>query len=123
MRIEKLIKRKYPGIRKTMAEGYRQLNEKDFFGVSTTDVNELVLIDRINLYFKVGLSLNIKFTPEEKQFVVRAERTESIDDVVSLANEIYEFSKEEVKRKIEEAREQGDTTDQLFFRFIYFLFI
>ena len=111
VRIEKLIKRKYPGIRKTMAEGYRQLNEKDFFGVSTTDVNELVLIDRINLYFKVGLSLNIKFTPEEKQFVVRAERTESIDDVVSLANEIYEFSKEEVKRKIEEAREQGDTTD------------
>ena len=33
VRIEKLMKRKYPGIRKTMAEGYKELNEKDFFGV------------------------------------------------------------------------------------------
>ena len=34
VRIERLMKIKYPGIRKTMTAGYNQLNERDFFGVS-----------------------------------------------------------------------------------------
>jgi len=67
VRIEKLIKRKYPGLRKRMNEGYKQLNERDFFGVkSIQDFSDLLLIDRINLYFKVGFQCGVKFTPEEK---------------------------------------------------------
>ena len=66
VRIEKLLKRKYPGIRKTMLEGYRQLNERDFFGVAKIpDLSTLILIDRINLYFKAGFQCGVKFTPEE----------------------------------------------------------
>ena len=110
VRIEKLIKRKYPGLRKRMSEGYKQLNERDFFGIKQVqDFDTLLLIDKINLYFKAGFSCGVKFTPEEKQFVVRAEHTETIDDVIQLANDIYAYSKalaQEQKNKI-----QGQESD------------
>ena len=73
VRIEKLMKRKYPGIRKTMNLGYQELNDKDFFGVKKVpDLSTLSLIDRINLYFKAGYQCGVKFTPEEKLLVAPA---------------------------------------------------
>jgi hypothetical protein len=101
VRIEKLMKRKYPGIRKTMNLGYQELNEKDFFGVQKVpDLSTLSLIDRINLYFKAGYQCGVKFTADEKILVARAEATETIDDVVALAKEVYDFSKEQaIERK------------------------
>lgn len=104
VRIEKLIKRKYPGIRKTMNEGYKQLNEQDFFGVSKVqDFSALSLIDRINLYFKVGFQCGVKFTTDEKLFVARAEKTETVEDVISLARDVYDYAKQEA---IEKKKEQ-----------------
>jgi uncharacterized protein with von Willebrand factor type A (vWA) domain len=102
VRIEKLMKRKYPGIRKTMTEGYKELNEKDFFGVQKSDLNSMLLIDKINLYFKAGYGCGVKFSIGEKNFVDRAERTETVDDVLSLANEIYAYSRDELTKKIQE---------------------
>jgi hypothetical protein len=126
VRIEKLLKRKYPGIRKTMNEGYKQLNDRDFFGIkSVQDMSTLILIDRINLYFKAGFACGVKFTPEEKAFVVRTEQTETVDDVIQLAEEIYEYTKkslEERKKQItlslpedirlEDSDEDDDEDDQ-----------
>ena len=106
VRIEKLLKRKYPGIRKSMNEGYRQLNEKDFFGVSKIpNLEVLNLIDRINLYYKAGYSCGVTFSSEEKMFVVRAEKTETVDEVIALANDIYAFSKEQAEKRRKEAQE------------------
>lgn len=101
VRIEKLMKRKYPGIRKTMNMGYQELNEKDFFGVKKVpDLSTLSFIDRINLYFKAGYQCGVKFTPEEKIIVARAETTETIDDVVALAREVYDQCKQQaIERK------------------------
>lgn len=101
VRIEKLMKRKYPGIRKTMNLGYQELNEKDFFGVKKVqNLSTLSLIDRINLYFKAGFSCGVKFTAEEKSFVNKVEQTETIEDVVHLAKEVYDFSKTQaIERK------------------------
>lgn len=102
VRIEKLIKRKYPGLRKTMNEGYKQLNDRDFFGVSKIpSMDALILIDKINLYFKAGFNCGVKFTSEEKPFVIRAETTETVDDVITLADEIYTFSKAQAKNRKE----------------------
>jgi len=109
VRIEKLLKRKYPGIRKSMNEGYRQLNEKDFFGVSKIpNLEVLNLIDRINLYYKAGYSCGVKFSSEEKIFVVRAEKTETVDEVIALANDIYTFSKEQAEKRRKEAQENPE---------------
>jgi len=103
VRIEKLIKRKYPGMRKRMSEGYRQLNDRDFFGTKQIqDFDQLLLIDKINLYYKAGFQCGVKFTPEEKIFVNRAERCETVDEVIKLAEDVWEYS----KQKAEEEKEQ-----------------
>lgn len=102
VRIEKLMKRKYPGIRKTMNEGYRQLNEKDFFGVQKSDLKSLILIDKINLYFKAGFDCGVTFTIGEKNIIDRAERTETIADVIELAKEVYAYSYEEMESRLEQ---------------------
>ena len=54
-RIEKMVKRKYAGMARCFAAGYKELYERDLFGVKKLpDVNKLNLIDRINLHFKLG---------------------------------------------------------------------
>ena len=108
VRIEKLIKRKYPGLRKRMNDGYKQLNDRDFFGVKTIqNFDDILLIDKINLYFKVGFQCGVKFTPEEKQFVNRAERTETVDEVIQLAQDIYAYSKQQAEERKERMKAEG----------------
>ena len=100
VRIEKLIKRKYPGLRKRMNEGYKQLNDRDFFGTKQVqDFDTLLLIDKINLYFKAGFQCGVSFTPDEKVFVNRAERTETVDDVIQLAHDVYAYSKQQAEER------------------------
>jgi hypothetical protein len=113
VRIEKLIKRKYPGLRKRMNEGYKQLNDKDFFGVSkVASLDALNLIDRINLYFKAGFQCGVKFDQDEKPFVNRAERTETIDEVIELAKDIYKFAKEQAEKKKQERAAAGEDDEE-----------
>ena len=108
VRIEKKMKERYPGSRKSFNAGYRELNERDFFGVKTLDLSQLLLIDRINLYYKVGFNCGVKFTPQEQPFLRRVDLCDSEEDVVKLAEEIYEFSKagHAEKKKLNEAMQE-----------------
>ena len=94
-RIEKLMKRKYPGLRKSFSGGYKELNDQDFFGIADEDLGKLSLIDRINLHFKVGASALIPFSDEEKVFVARTDAAETFEEVLDIAVDVYEFSKQE----------------------------
>jgi hypothetical protein len=112
VRIEKLIKRKYPGLRKRMNEGYKQLNDRDFFGVKQVqNLDDLLLIDKINLYFKAGFNCGVQFTPEEKQFANRAERTETVQEVIALADEIWAYSKQQLEEKKQKALQNASPED------------
>ena len=51
-RIEKLIKRKYPGLSQSFIKGYRDLINNNFFGTKDKNLDEMLLIDRINIHFK-----------------------------------------------------------------------
>ena len=46
VRIEKKMKRKYPGLPKTFYRGYKELAEQDFFGIEGTDINKMNIADR-----------------------------------------------------------------------------
>lgn len=106
-RIEKLMKRKYPGLRRVFNIGYRQLNEQDFFSVQKSQ-RKLLLIDRINLYFKIGYTSAVKFTPAEKYLVEQVERLESMEEVIALAKRIHAFTKQE----LEEAKQQRQQSQE-----------
>lgn len=92
-RIDKRQKRRYPGSRRNYLIGYKELLERGFFGPPSTDYNTYNFIDRINVYFKGGVSLGIKFSLQEMPFVKRIENAETFDDVISLTDEIYSYCK------------------------------
>ena len=97
-RIEKLMKRRYPGLRKSFYNGYAELNDSDFFGIDGEDLNTFKLIDRINLYFKIGFnSIDIQFTPEEKVLVDETEDAETFDQAVAVAEKLWALAKEQQK--------------------------
>jgi len=112
VRIEKLMKRRYPGLRKAFNVGYKELNTRDFFGIANGDFKNMLLIDKINLYFKAGYNCGVSFNDIEKAFVRRAEETETCDDVITLAKEIYDYSKKAMEDKIEELKAQSDEHEE-----------
>lgn len=89
VRIERKIKTKYPGLKRSFAIGYNQLWDKDFFGVKKINVNTLNLIDRINLYFKVGGYIRVKFTKKERDIITRLEKAETFSEIKKIAREVY----------------------------------
>ena len=105
VRIEKLMKRAYPGLRKSFYEGYTDLNEQDFFGVNHEDLTKIPFIDRINLWFKGNA--NIRFSDEEQVWVDRAANTETFDQVVQLAIDLYGRA-EKIKDSKEESESEGE---------------
>jgi len=94
-RIEKKIKRKYPGIRQSFIRGYQSLLDRDFFGIKTRDVNKLSFIDRLNIYTKSGGTLYINFTDEEVKMVNDVENCETWDDVLRVTEVVFGYSKDE----------------------------
>ena len=92
-RIEKLMKRRYGGLNKTFYRGYSTLNDKDFFEIGEEDPNEYSFPDRINLYFKIGSYLSIKFTPKEMEIVDLVANAETFDDALDAAKALSSFLK------------------------------
>jgi len=113
-RIERKVKERYPGLVKSFYGGYRELFARDFFGVKDLDVNELPLIDRINLHFKVGSLLGINFTDEEQVFVDRVAKTETWADVEQLAQELYGNSQKEAEEMKEQQKYVPQDSDEDF---------
>ena len=111
-RIEKLMKRKFPGLRKSFSIGYRELNDKDFFDVAGHDLSKFSLIDRINLHFKIGASAMIPFSIEEQVFVARTDLAETFEEVLQIANDVYIFSnktEEVTEMPVGQQPEEGET--------------
>ncbi len=93
-RIERKIKDKYPGGRRSFTQGYLELIKKDFFGLRGVDVEELNLIDKINLHFKGGTVHDITFSDEESEFIEKVKSTRTWEDVVRVTDELYEYAKD-----------------------------
>jgi hypothetical protein len=102
-RIEKKIKRRYPGLRKSFVNAYNGLFNKGFFGVKEHEIDGLFFIDRLNLYTKSSYTLPVKFTDEESLLVKEVESCETWEDVVFVTEKIFGFSKDEQDKANEEA--------------------
>ena len=108
-RIEKKIQKKFPGLKSSFKKGYKELYDMDLFGIknmSDKEKDDLLLIDRLNLYFKLGqLQSGVSFKKEEMHFVEDMDNLKTWKDVVDLAERLFEYCKEEQKEK---QQEQGD---------------
>lgn len=100
-RIEKLIKRKYPGLSQSFIKGYRDLIANDFFKTADKDINEMLLIDRLNMHFKSShVESIVEFADDiELEFVKRMAELETFEDVEILAKDLAEYCKGESELK------------------------
>jgi hypothetical protein len=104
VRVEKLMKRRYPGLAKSFFHGYTELDQKNFFELEGKDLSKMALIDRINVHFKIGVIGNrtiVHFERDEMQWINRAADTESFEDVVQLGKELVEFLKMTKQEQVE----------------------
>jgi hypothetical protein len=107
VRVEKLCKRKYPGSPKSFYNGYKELNEEDFFEIGDDNLETYNLADRVNLWFKVGNFTNIFIkSGEETDIKTMIADAETFDDVLIAAEELYKYCK---KEKEEEKGEESNT--------------
>ena len=114
-RIEKMMKRKYAGLAKTFYHGYKELQAEDFFSISDSNVADLNLADRANLYFKVGNFVDISFTEDETAIIRMIEDCETFDEALQAAEELYLYCKNEKEEKVDDMEippEIGGESDQ-----------
>ena len=125
-RIEKKIKRKYPGIVKSFINGYKELESNGFFGTNKPDM-QMALINRINLHAKMGWTGNIPFSDDEQWAVDAVAGVETFDDVKRVSKMLqmdymesesyqdHDFGQSRMdggeEYDIDESEDDGDTGD------------
>ena len=106
-RIEKLMKRRYPGLAKTFFNGYKELAEDDFFQIADEKIDEMNLADRANLWFKIGNFTDILIERgEETEIINQIADTETFSEVLIAAEALYKYCKQ---KQQEESKTELDT--------------
>ena len=95
VRVEKLMKRRYPGLAKTFYSGYKELQDQDFFLIGDDNVTNYNLADKANLHFKVGNFLKIDFNADEQEIINMIGATETFEQVLDAAEVLYNFCKQD----------------------------
>jgi hypothetical protein len=109
-RIERLIQNKYPGLRRNFINSYKKLMADGFFGATLEEINGFDLIDRINTYFKCGVSAGVRIEKNELPWIKEIESCTTWEQVVDIADRL--FAQEKAKKE-EEREAMRDMMDQL----------
>jgi hypothetical protein len=106
-RIERKMKASFPGLARTFYNGYHQFHQngpilngtKDALYDSRTGnmrrIADMKLIDRINLYYKIGAFVAVPFASTERTWIERIDKAADINQVVQIARELYKLAKEQ----------------------------
>ena len=105
-RIEKMVKSKYPGLRRSFYAGYKELAHDDFFGIKDQNLQTLNLIDRINLFFKIGSTTMIEFDKEEQTYIKRCHDLNTFEEVMDLAVELFDRQQQITEEELESMTDQ-----------------
>lgn len=112
VRVDKLIKAKYPGLKTDYTEGHKDLMGRGFF--PTENLELLGLIDKLNVHFRLGdTGVNVPFADDEVKFLPKVASCISFESVVTVSKEILEFlkKKQEKKNKTKESGENKEDSD------------
>jgi hypothetical protein len=111
VRIEKLMKQKFPGTRRDFFLGYKEIAELDLFGFKQMDLPKAGFLNRLNIHFKFGIPgfIPMTFEGNEQEVVDMVDGVVNFDQVFEVAKFLYEHpSMKEIREKMEAAAAQGD---------------
>ena len=97
-RIDKKIQKRYPGLTNDYIKGFKKLLNDNFFRTKGKKLNDYMIIDKINLYYKSSKKLNITFDKQEKQFIDLVDKLKTFEDVKDLATKILGWTKDKIKK-------------------------
>jgi len=104
-RIEKKIQRVYPGLKTSFVKSYKKMLADGFFGKSEDEINNFKLIDRINVYFKCGMSTPVDFAKDEKKWLDIISKIETQEEAEKVALELFNLAKEELEQEQQAQKE------------------
>lgn len=87
IRIERLMKIKFPGIRRFFSLSYRELMERQFFG-SPKDFGDYDFASRVNIHYKMGEDSPITFTPEDQTYLKMLDTLTDFNSVIRVSEAI-----------------------------------
>ena len=98
-RIDRIIQKQYPGVVKNYLNGFDILEKQNFFGTNGKDLNkELMLIDKINLFYKSSKRLPILFSNVDHNWLSKVDALNTFDDVVDLAKLMLDWQKQDLEK-------------------------
>jgi len=98
-RIDAKIQKKYPGVVNNYLNGFEILNRKNFFGLKDKDYDkDLMLIDKINIFYKSSKKLLFNFSNADKLWLKKVDELKTFNDVIKLAKQLLDWQKKEVKK-------------------------
>ena len=107
-RIERKIKRKYPGIVRSFITGYQQLANDNFFGDEEPNL-DMPLIDRLNLYAKCGKMAGIPFYDEEYWAVDGLDAVETFEEAKTFAKKLQIDYADSMQQEMHQDMVPGDS--------------
>lgn len=103
VRIEKKMKREFPGLPKIFSQAYSEaMEDHGFFDINKYDdvktYDDLCLADRINVYSKVGHLIEVNFKNDEELRILRMiEDAVTFDDTLAATKALFEYEKKNAK--------------------------
>ena len=104
VRIEKLMKQKFPGTRRDFFLGYKEINDLDLFQFNTLDLSAMTLNSRLNIHFKWGVPgfIDVKLSEQEQEIAAMVDSVVTFEQCIELAKYLYgdpdaDGKKQEVK--------------------------
>ena len=108
-RIERLIQNKYPGLRRNFIKSYRKLLADGFFGADLEAINTYSLIDRINCYFKLGVTAGVRIEKDEMCWIKEIEECTTWEEVVDITDRLFAYEKQKHEEMQEMLEDMGMT--------------
>jgi hypothetical protein len=110
VRIEKLMKAKYPGVRRDFFLGYKEIADTDMFKFSEMEFERIGTLNRLNLHFKWGVPgfIDITLHPVEQTIADEIEAVDTFAQVFDLAKRLYNAPEiQDEKQKFVQQQDAG----------------
>jgi len=97
-RIERKMKTRYPGSRRSFVRGYEWIRTSGTWKLPANP-NSLKFIDRVNVAAKLGAMFPVNFNTEEQVLVDRLATVNSFGDMVAVATAMYRLAQDQKKNE------------------------
>ena len=92
VRIEKLMKQKYPGTRRDFFIGYKEMIDKNMFNLASFPWHKAGLVSRLNGHFKWGVPgfITVPLNDDEKELLPLVDAVQTFEEAFALAKTLYD---------------------------------